>query len=116
VGECRELVERRVLRDLDGMARPEVAQEMAVACQKDAVFPIREVDERSVVQRRVVHRVVAQHAKPSGETPEHRVGDEAQRHCGLHLEEAARGALAETKPAARGSDAWRYFRFAFAAA
>ena len=50
---------------------------MPVSRQEDAVFPVREVDERPVVERRVVQRVVSQHAKPSGETPEHRVGDEA---------------------------------------
>jgi hypothetical protein len=81
--------------------RPEVAQEMAVAGQENAVFPIGEVDERSVVERRVVHRVIAQHAKPAGETPEHRVSEKAKWHGGLPSKEQRDARLVETKPAVR---------------
>jgi hypothetical protein len=71
----RQLIEWTVIRDLDGVVWPKLAEEVSVSREQDAVFHIGQPDERRVVERGIIERVVAKHAKPPCEAPEHGVGD-----------------------------------------
>jgi len=56
-----------------GVSLPE---EMAVPRQQNTILPVRDLDQRSVIERRVIGRVIPEHAKPPGKAAKHRVGEE----------------------------------------
>ncbi len=47
--DLRELTERCIARDLHGLARTEVAEQVAIACQEHTVLAVRELHQRPVI-------------------------------------------------------------------
>ena len=85
-----ELHERIVAHDLECAAWTQLAQQVTVAREEDAILRGRELDEQVIARMRREEGVEVEHAQPACEALEHRVGEKAgSLHEGPHVTDRA---------------------------
>src|SRR5436190_19000834 len=75
--ECPAAPEIYTLSLHDALPIAQLAQQMPVACEQDAILVTRAVDDFDVARMHgELRRVAADRAQPPGEAAEHRIGEE----------------------------------------